>query len=183
MIDSKVQFINQLIPEPPRNIPSTPPPSPPLPQRKNQQRQHTSTPPRHNQRQRNSPQNSPPPNTSPPRNGYYRDFDLEGIGLNLQDYLAILGYTLQDDISERHIRRRYMEMARKFHPDKNNPEESGSNQDEATVFFQLLNNAQSYLREVYLTTHQEHFFIISPYFTIFTIFQKHFRPRVFGTGS
>ena len=31
-----------------------------------------------------------------------------------------------------------MEMARKFYPDNNNPEESGWNQDEATIFFQLL---------------------------------------------
>jgi len=42
-----------------------------------------------------------------------------------------------------------MEMVRKYHPDKNNPEESGRNHDEAITFFQLLNNAQSYLREVY----------------------------------
>jgi len=62
--------------------------------------------------------------------------------------MSSIGLTIEDEISERHIRRRYMEMARKFHPDKNNPEETGRNHDEATHFFQLLNNAHTYLREI-----------------------------------
>ena len=40
-----------------------------------------------------------------------------------------------------------MELARKYHPDKNNPEESGQNYEEATEYFQLLNNAQRHLRD------------------------------------
>ena len=70
-----------------------------------------------------------------------------GIGRNLSDSLAILGFSLEDNVTERHIRRRYMEMARKYHPDKNNPEETGRNHEEATQYFQLLNNAQAYLRD------------------------------------
>jgi len=66
----------------------------------------------------------------------------------MHDSLGILGLSLHDEITERHVRRRYMQMARKYHPDKNNPEESGRNHVEATHFFQLLNNAHAYLREI-----------------------------------
>ena len=131
---------NEPAPSPPSPPSSTPPPSPP--------RTSTSSPPHRNQRNSRR-QNTPPPNPppSPPQNNTSRDYDPDGIGHNLCDSLDILGFSLEDNVTERHIRRRYMQMARKYHPDKNIPEETGRNQEEATRYFQLLNNAQAYLRD------------------------------------
>ena len=63
-----------------------------------------------------------------------------GVGTNLSDSLGILGFTLSDNVSERQVRRRYIELARKYHPDKNEPAESGRNKNEATIYFQLISN-------------------------------------------
>ena len=146
MIDSKLQFPHIKIPEP-NKARSTPPSSPPrhssCPPNEN------NTPPRERQnRQRNRPLTPPnqTPEPSPSRNQGPRDYDPEGVGQNLYDSFAILGFSLEDNATERQIRRRYIEMARKYHPDKNNPSESGRNHEEATKYFQLLNNAQSHLR-------------------------------------
>ena len=145
MIDSKLRFPHLDIPEPNRADPpppfpprnDTPPPNehstPPRRRQRNQRRNHPPTPPNQN------------PAPSPPRNRNTRDYDPGGVGQNLADSFAILGFSLEDNVSERQVRRRHIEMARKYPPDKNNPAESGRNQEEATVFFQLLNNAQSHL--------------------------------------
>ena len=137
MIDSKLRFPHRKIPEPTQNTDK--------PHTHTQDNQPPRTPPRRNNNNNRERRRNPPP--SPPRNGSSQNYDPEGVGRNIYDSLAILGLTLQDDITERHIRRKYMELARKYHPDKNNPEESGRNHEEATQFFQLLNNAHTYLRE------------------------------------
>ena len=62
--------------------------------------------------------------------------------------MRILRFTLSNNVSERQVRRRYIELARKYHPDKNVPAESGQNKEEATIYFQLINNAQQYLRHI-----------------------------------
>ena len=83
-----------------------------------------------------------------------REYDPNGIGKYLCDSLAILGFSLEDKVTERHIRRRYVEMEFFLPPDKNTPSETEKNKEEATQFFQLLNNAQAYLhyRPWYLRT-------------------------------
>ena len=146
LIDSKLRYPHRDIPEPSRSSaprsppprdssssrPATPPPASP-PQRGRRRENYRTPPPRE--------QPSTPPSTRS------RSYDPDGIGRNLRDSLAILGFSLGDNVSEMQIRRRYMQMARKYHPDKNKPEETGRNQEEATQFFQLLNNAQAYLRD------------------------------------
>ena len=77
-----------------------------------------------------------------------QQYDPEGVGANLKDSLGILGFSMNEIVTESQVRRRYMELARKFHPDKNNPSTSGRNREEATTYFQLINNAQQYLRHI-----------------------------------
>ena len=62
----------------------------------------------------------------------------------MRDSLAILGLTMS--ATERDIRRKYMQMARTCHPDKNDPAVTGCNNEEATHFFQLLGSAYRFLR-------------------------------------
>jgi DnaJ-class molecular chaperone len=59
--------------------------------------------------------------------------------------LTILGLGL--GASETEIKVHYRQLARKYHPDKNNPAITGLDASESSVFFQLLNNAHEYLRD------------------------------------
>ena len=49
--------------------------------------------------------------------------------------------------SETEIKVHYMQLARKYHPDKNDCVATGLTMEEATEFFKLLNNANDYLKE------------------------------------
>jgi hypothetical protein len=64
---------------------------------------------------------------------YYNDNDMF-IGLGL-------------GASETEIKIHYRQLARKYHPDKNDHAATGLTTEEATEFFKLLNNANDYLRE------------------------------------
>ena len=103
--DSRLCFPHRNIPEPsnpnedPPNLQSPPrnstPPSPP------RQSNHN-----HNRPPIPCSQIIPP---SPPRNNdESRNYNPEGVGHNLQDPFAILGYTIEDGATERQVRRRYM---------------------------------------------------------------------------
>jgi len=60
--------------------------------------------------------------------------------------LTILGLGLR--ASETEIKVRYQQLARKYHPDKNDPAITGLTAIEASDFFKLLlNYAQAYLKE------------------------------------
>ena len=59
--------------------------------------------------------------------------------------LTILGLGL--GASETEIKVHYRQLARKYHPDKNDPTITGLNAAEASSFFQLLNNAYQYLKD------------------------------------
>jgi curved DNA-binding protein CbpA len=59
--------------------------------------------------------------------------------------LAILGLGL--GASETEIKVHHRQLARKYHPDKNDPAITGLAASEASAFFQLLNNAQEYLKD------------------------------------
>jgi hypothetical protein len=136
MINSKLRTPHLDIPEPSKANPPQPPPPPQSPRNR-------STPPPSPPKQNTNYYNPP----SPPRENTSNNFNPDGVEHNHHDSFAILGFSLEDGATERQVRRRYMEMARKYHPDKNKPEETGRNHDEATIFFQLLNNAQSHLRD------------------------------------
>ena len=96
---------------------------------------HQSSPPR---RQRPAP---PPPQTD---NG--RDYDPEQVGRSLYDSLKILG--LGFGASEREVKLAYRRLACIYHPDKWEQTQgtTGMTHAETTAHFQLLNNAQSFLR-------------------------------------
>ena len=53
---------------------------------------------------------------------------------------------LSPTATEREVRVRYRLLARIYHPDVHKPESTGLSNKEAEAYFQLLNNAQSYLR-------------------------------------
>jgi curved DNA-binding protein CbpA len=48
--------------------------------------------------------------------------------------------------SEMEVKIRYKQLARQYHPDKNNQEVTGLTMTEALDFFKLLNNANMFLR-------------------------------------
>ena len=59
--------------------------------------------------------------------------------------LKILGLGL--GASKTEIKVHYRQLARKYHPDKNEFVANGLTAEEATKFFQLLNDANDYLKE------------------------------------
>jgi hypothetical protein len=67
------------------------------------------------------------------------------VGRSMSQSLAILG--LGFGASETEIKVHYRQLARKYHPDKNDPAITGLNASEASAFFQLLNNAHKYLKD------------------------------------
>lgn len=60
--------------------------------------------------------------------------------------MKVLGLGL--GASETEVKVSYRAMSRRFHPDKHDSSETGMSDAEATEFFQLINNANSFLREV-----------------------------------
>jgi DnaJ-class molecular chaperone len=60
--------------------------------------------------------------------------------------LRILG--LREGATEGEVKAAYRAMSRIYHPDKHNSGFTGMSDEEAVEFFQHLNNAHSYLREI-----------------------------------
>ena len=50
--------------------------------------------------------------------------------------------------SEMGVKVQLRKLSRLYHPDKHNPVQTGMTNAEVTSFFQFINNAYSYLREV-----------------------------------
>ena len=67
------------------------------------------------------------------------------VGRSMSHSLKILGLGL--GASEMEIKVHYRQLARKYHPDKNDPTATGLTTTEASDFFKLLNNANEYLKE------------------------------------
>ena len=66
------------------------------------------------------------------------------VGHSLHHSLTILGLGL--GASEMEIKVHYRQLARKYHPDKNDTTVTGITKTEASDFFKLLNNANEYLK-------------------------------------
>jgi DnaJ-class molecular chaperone len=67
------------------------------------------------------------------------------VGCSMSHSLKILGLGL--GASKMEIKVHYRQLARKYHPDKNDTASTGLTTAEASDFFKLLNNANKYLKE------------------------------------
>jgi curved DNA-binding protein CbpA len=67
------------------------------------------------------------------------------VGQSMSHLLKILGLGL--GASKTEIKVHYRQLARKYHPDKNDFTATGLTVEEATEFFKLLSNAIDYLKE------------------------------------
>ncbi len=67
------------------------------------------------------------------------------VGRSMSHSLKILG--LGFGASKMEIKVHYRQLARKYHPDKNDTASTGLTMAEASDFFKLLNNANEYLKE------------------------------------
>ena len=65
-------------------------------------------------------------------------------GRSMSYALKLLGLGL--GASETEVKVRYRQLAREYHPDKNNQEVTGLTTTEASDFFKLLNNANMFLK-------------------------------------
>jgi hypothetical protein len=72
------------------------------------------------------------------------DFCIQ-VGRSMFQSLAILGLEL--GASETKVKVHYRQLARIYHPDKNDTAITGLTTSEASIFFQLLNNAHQYLKD------------------------------------
>ena len=64
----------------------------------------------------------------------------------MADSIALLGFNVSFNAKERDVIIACRKLARKYNPDKNDPLLTSLNNDQATAFFQTLNNAFSYVR-------------------------------------
>ena len=125
------------------------PPTPPRTQRAS--RQNDPEQPDPDARQHRPPSNSPPrrrrPEPPPPPSSGGRDYIPERVGHDMYDSLKILGLGL--GASEREVKLAYRRLACIYHPDKweQSRQNTGLTLLETTAHFQLLNNAQSFLRQ------------------------------------
>ena len=144
-----------------------PQPAPcPTPERRRQRRQRSTRRTRPNQSSNSNPppppgsppqgrQQAPPPPPSPrrdreppPQRAEHRERDwiAANVGKVRYDSLRILG--LREGATEGEVKAAYWAMSRIYHPDKHNSGFIGMSDEEAVEFFQHLNNAHSYLREI-----------------------------------
>jgi hypothetical protein len=88
----------------------------------------------------------PPPPPSPRRSQSRTEYDPEMVGRSLEHSFKALGLGL--GATETEVKIAYRALARIYHPDKHDPVRTGMTQVEASEYFKLINNAQSYLCEV-----------------------------------
>ena len=91
-------------------------------------------------------QDSIPPPRNQRRERSNRPWKEDQVGVQLYDSYKILGLEL--DATEIEVKVAYRALARIFHPDKIPNNKTSMNHDEATIHFQLLNNAKEHLIRV-----------------------------------
>jgi DnaJ-class molecular chaperone len=92
------------------------------------------------------PTNHPAPSTPYGPKQWLNDPDFfPHVGRSMFNSLAILGLGL--GASKTKIKVHHRQLARKYHPDKNDPTITGLSANEASDFFKLLNIAHKYLKE------------------------------------
>ena len=98
---------------------------------------------------------SPPPHQPPPTDTDETTYDPKRW-LNDHDFCSLVGRSMFHSLtilglglgaSEMEIKVHYRQLARKYHPDKNDHATTGLTMAEASNFFKLLNNANEYLKE------------------------------------
>ena len=116
--------------------------------RRSERRAPNDDPPRHADENTRSDANISPPRQNTRRSraqsGTQRDYDPENVGKVLYDSLKVfnLGY----GATIREVKAEYRSLARVYHPDKHQPEQTGMSDEDSKKFFQLINNAHTYLR-------------------------------------
>jgi hypothetical protein len=101
-----------------------------------------------------SPPSAPPRTTTttktatpPPHYHQHRgDYDPLLVGCSLEDSFKVLWPGL--GATETEVKVRYRALAQIYHPDKHDPAQTGLTHLEASQYFQLINNANSYLCEI-----------------------------------
>jgi DnaJ-class molecular chaperone len=99
-------------------------------------------PPMHKQQRQFNP---PPPTQYNPKRWLNDENFCIQVGRSMFQSLTILGLGL--GASKTEIRVHYQQLARKYHPDKNDLGITGLSASEASAFLQLLNNAHQYLKD------------------------------------
>jgi hypothetical protein len=96
------------------------------------------------------PPEQPPPQRPPPSPPCYHqhrgNYDPLLVGRSLEHSFKVLGLGLE--ATETEVKVRYHVLARIYHPDKHDPAQTGLTQLEASQYFQLIKNANSYLCEI-----------------------------------
>ena len=116
--------------------------------RRSTRRAPKSDPPRYNNENTRSDGNVSPPRRNNKQSGTrsrtQRDYDPENVGKVIYDSLKIFNLGYGATIAE--VKAEYRSLARVYHPDKHQPENTGMSNEDAKKFFQLINNAHTYLR-------------------------------------
>ena len=101
-------------------------------------------PPRQSQQSQPAEQPTTTPPVFDPKEWLNDPVLADKAGRSLTYALKLLGLGL--GASEIEVKVRYRQLAREYHPDKNNQEVTGLTTTEATDFFKLLNNAIMFLK-------------------------------------
>ena len=64
----------------------------------------------------------------------------------MRNLLGVMG--LEDGVTVREVKARYILLERKLHPDKHDTEVKGMTSSEAAELFKIVNNAQEHLSEI-----------------------------------
>ena len=92
-------------------------------------------------------QNIPPPSPINNNNSQHRsnNYDISKVGHTIIDSLCAFGLDIGTNGIEAKVK--YRSLSRIYHPDVHDTEKTGLSHNKAQSFFQIINNAHSFLRE------------------------------------